>query len=165
MVTQAQASLIDQKKMDTKDPATSDRELHLNKILDAQIELVWRVFTEPDHLANWWGPDGFTNTIETMDVKPGGDWVLTMHGPDGKNYKNRAIYREVIPLEKIVFDHFAPAFTTTLLFEPRGTQTNLSWKMVFETVELFTVVVKTFKADEGLVQNINKLADYLSKVH
>jgi len=162
---QAQACSIDPKKMDTKDPATSDRELHLNKILDAPIELVWRVFTEPDHLANWWGPDGFTNTIETMDVKPGGDWVLTMHGPDGKNYKNRAIYREVIPLEKIVFDHFAPDFTTTLLFEPRGTQTSLSWKMVFETVELFTIVVKTFKADEGLVQNINKLADYLLKVH
>ena len=52
---------------------TADRELLLTRILDAPIELVWEVWTKPEHIALWWGPDGFTNTIEEMDVQPDGE--------------------------------------------------------------------------------------------
>jgi len=140
---------------------TKDRELLLERILDAPIDLVWEVWTNPEHIAKWWGPNGFTNTITTMDMEPGGEWNLVMHGPDGTDYKNRSVFKEIIPHKKIVFDHFAPNFTTTIEFEAQGEQTNLKWHMLFESKEEFIQVVKTFKADEGLKQNIEKLNQYL----
>lgn len=140
---------------------TSDRELRISRLLNAPREVVWEVFTTPEHIRNWWGPDGFTNTIETMDVTPGGIWQFVMHGPDGKNYPNKSIYREVLKPERFVFDHIGPNFTTTLTFEAEGNKTLLTWHMVFESKELFEQVVKTVKADEGLKQNISKLETYL----
>ena len=72
---------------------TTDRELLLIRTLDFPIELVWEVWTKPEHLANWWGPNGFTNTIKTMDMVPGGQFELTMHGPDGTDYVNKSTYK------------------------------------------------------------------------
>ncbi len=83
---------------------TNDRQLLLTRTLNAPIDLVWVAWTNPRHIAKWWGPDGFTNTITTMDMKPGGEWIPTMHGPDGKDYKNNSIIKEVIHQKKIVFD-------------------------------------------------------------
>lgn len=141
---------------------TSDREIFLTKILNAPVELVWEVWTSPEHIANWWGPNGFTNTISKMDVSPGGEWNLVMHGPDGTDYKNKSVFKEVIPFKKLVYEHVsAPKFTATIQFEAQGEQTFLSWHMLFETAEQFIQVVKTFKADEGLKQNVEKLAVYL----
>jgi uncharacterized protein YndB with AHSA1/START domain len=140
---------------------TKDRELRITRTLDAPVELVWEVFTKPEHIANWWGPNGFTNTIYTMDVKPGGLWELVMHGPDGTDYKNKSIYKEIVINKKIVFNHFNPDFTTTIEFEEQGGQTHISWHMLFNSAEEFIQVVKTFKADEGLKQNIVKLNAYL----
>jgi len=140
---------------------TKDRELLITRTLNAPVELVWEAFTNPEHVANWWGPNGFTNTIYTMDLRPGGLWELAMHGPDGTNYKNKSIYKEIVVNKKIVFDHFNPDFTTTIEFEEQGEQTHLRWHMLFNSVEEFIQVVKTFKADEGLKQNIEKLIVYL----
>ncbi|MGC4102117.1 SRPBCC family protein [Ferruginibacter sp.] len=142
---------------------TADRELLLTRLLNAPAELVWKVFTEPEHIKNWWGPNGFTNTIFTMDVQPGGEWELTMHGPDGTDYKNKSVYKEIVPLKKIVYDHVSgPHFTATISFEAQGDKTLLTWHMLFESKEQFEQVVKTFKADEGLKQNIEKLQVYLT---
>jgi uncharacterized protein YndB with AHSA1/START domain len=143
---------------------TKDRELLLNRTLNAPIDLVWEVWTNPEHIAKWWGPNGFTNTISIMDVKPGGAWNLTMHGPDGTNYKNESIFKQVIPQKKIVFEHVSPKFIATIQFEAQGEQTHLTWHMVFETAEQFIQAVKTFKADEGLKQNIDKLNLYLAQM-
>lgn len=143
---------------------TKDRELFLTRMLDAPIDLVWEAFTKPEHIAKWWGPNGFTNTITTMDMKPGGEWNLVMHGPDGTDYKNSSVFKEIIPHKKIVFDHFAPNFTTTIELEAQGEQTHLKWHMLFESSEVFIQVVKTFKADEGLKQNFEKLNQYLAKM-
>jgi hypothetical protein len=77
-------------------------------------------------------------------------------------YKNKSIFKEVIPHKKIVYEHVsAPRFTATIRFEDQGDQTLLTWHMLFETREEFLRVVKTFKADEGLKQNIEKLTLYL----
>jgi len=140
---------------------TKDRELVITRTLNAPAELVWEVFTKAEHIANWWGPNGFTNTINIMDVKPGGLWDFVMHGPDGTNYKNKSIFKEIVPLKRIVFDHFNPDFTTTIQFEDLGEQTHIHWHMLFNSAEEFIQVVKTFKADEGLKQNIEKLNAYL----
>ena len=149
--------------MESKKSNTHDRELVLTRTLNAPVDLVWEVWTKSEHIANWWGPNGFTNTITKMDFIPGGEWNLVMHGPDGTDYKNKSIFKEIIPHKKIVYEHIsAPKFVATVDFEERGDQTFIRWHMLFETVEQFIQTVKTFKADEGLKQNIEKLNAYLA---
>ena len=141
---------------------TADRELIISRLLNAPVDLVWDVWTDPEHIKNWWGPDGFTNTISTMDVKKHGEWNLIMHGPDGTDYKNKSVYKEIIKNKKIVYEHLsAPKFTATIKFDAQGEKTMLTWHMLFESKEQFIQVVKTFKADEGLRQNTEKLDHYL----
>jgi uncharacterized protein YndB with AHSA1/START domain len=141
---------------------THGRELLLTRLLNAPINLVWEVWTEPQHIAEWWGPDGFINTISSMDVQPGGEWNLVMHGPDGTDYKNKSVFKEIVKHKKIVYEHITgPKFTATIHFEAQGDKTLLTWHMLFETKEVFIQTVKTFKADEGLKQNIEKLNNYL----
>src|ERR1700733_10924709 len=106
--------------MKKKESNTADREIRISRLLNAPIELVWEVWTDPEHIKNWWGPNGFTNTITKMDVKPGGDWELVMHGPDGTNYPNKSVFKEVLKHQRLVFQHFAPNFTTTIDFVPEG---------------------------------------------
>jgi uncharacterized protein YndB with AHSA1/START domain len=140
---------------------TETRELRITRSFKAPIELMWEVWTNPEHVINWWGPDGFTTTIHTMEVKEGGEWTLTMHGPDGTNYPNRSVYKEIIPMKKIVFEHFNPHFFTTVLFESKGAETLVDWSMLFDTAEMRDIVVKAHKADDGLRQNMEKLNHYL----
>jgi uncharacterized protein YndB with AHSA1/START domain len=141
----------------------ADRELLITRLLNAPIELVWEVWTDPRHIAQWWGPDGFTNTISEMDIKPGGEWNLVMHGPDGTDYKNKSVFKEIVKHKKIVYEHISgPKFLATIEFEKQGKQTFLKWHMLFESREQFIQTVKTFKADEGLKQNIEKLGRYLA---
>src|SRR5689334_7188335 len=84
---------------------TQDREMVMQRVLNAPRELVFDVFTKPEHLAKWWGPDGFLTTVHEMNVKAGGTWRLTMHGPDGTDYLNKMIFIEVVPPERIVYRH------------------------------------------------------------
>ncbi|CAD5270850.1 MULTISPECIES: SRPBCC family protein [unclassified Imperialibacter] len=143
---------------------TSDRELRISRLFDAPIGLMWEVWTDPNHLKNWWGPDGFTNTISKMDVRNGGEWSLVMHGPDGTDYPNESVFTEVIEHKKIVYKHTSPpSFVTTVEFEPQGDKTLMHWHMLFESREQFIEVVKKYGADEGLKQNIEKLAQYLTQ--
>jgi uncharacterized protein YndB with AHSA1/START domain len=148
-----------------KESNTSDRELRISRILNAPIELVWEVWTDPDHLKQWWGPNGFTNTISKMDVRENGEWNLVMHGPDGKDYVNKSVFKEIVPYKKIVYDHVSgPRFLATIEFQAEGDKTRINWHMLFETKEQFVQTVKTFKADEGLKQNLEKLEQYLTKM-
>jgi len=143
--------------------STKNRELTISKTLNAPVELVWEAWTKPEHIANWWGPNGFTNTITKMDINPGGEWNLVMHSPDGIDYKNKSVFKEIVRYKKIVYQHISsPCFTATIEFEAEGEQTHLNWHMLFDTAEEFIRVVKTFKADEGLKQNIEKLNVYLA---
>lgn len=152
--------------MEKKESNTADRELVITRKLDAPIDLVWEVWTKPEHIANWWGPDGFTNTIHVMDMRPGGAWDLVMHGPDGTDYKNKSVFKEIIKNKKIVYEHVSgPKFIATIEFEAQGDETMIRWRMLFQTAEEFIQTVKTFKADEGLKQNIEKLNAFLIKLN
>ena len=145
---------------------TADRELRISRLLNAPVELVWEVWTDPEHIKQWWGPNGFTNTITKMEVQSGGEWNLIMHGPDGTNYKNKSIFTEVIKHKKLVYEHITgPKFIATIEFESRGDKTFLSWHMLFENKEQFIDVVKKFGADEGLKQNVEKLSLYLQQMN
>jgi uncharacterized glyoxalase superfamily protein PhnB/uncharacterized protein YndB with AHSA1/START domain len=142
---------------------TADREISVSRLFNAPIELVWEVWTNPEHIKNWWGPNGFTNTISTMDVKPSGKWKLVMHGPDGKDYKNESVFKEVVKHKKLVYEHVSfPKFIATIEFESRADKTFIHWQMLFESREELIDVVKKFKADEGLKQNMEKLEVYLA---
>lgn len=148
--------------MSNHSSSTADRELIISRVLNAPIELVWEVWTNADHIKNWWGPNGFTNTISKMNLKPGGEWNLVMHGPDGRDYKNKTVFKKIVKHKKIVYEHVsAPKFTATIEFEKQGAKTFLKWQMLFETKEEFIQTVKTFKADEGLKQNVSKLESYI----
>jgi uncharacterized glyoxalase superfamily protein PhnB/uncharacterized protein YndB with AHSA1/START domain len=142
---------------------TKDRELKINRLLNAPIELVWKMWTEPEHIKNWWGPNGFTNSISRMEVKPGGEWEFIMKGPDGKEYPNKNIFKEIVPFEKIVMEHGpSPKFIITATFTAKGDKTELTMNGIFESAAQLKEVVEVFKADEGMRQNVDKLEVYLS---
>ena len=144
---------------------TSSRELSAERILNAPRQLVWQVWTEPNHIAKWWGPNGFTNTIESMDVRGGGQWKFIMHGPDGTDYRNLITYIEIKEPELIVYEHGpSPKFTVTVNFEEIEGKTKITMKSLFETAEVLENIIKTFKADEGMKQNLIKLMDYLREI-
>jgi uncharacterized protein YndB with AHSA1/START domain len=143
---------------------TENREIRITRTFKAPIDLMWEVWTTPEHIVNWWGPNGFTSTIHKIDVEEGGEWKLTLHGPDGTNYPNRSIFKEIIPFKKIVFEHFNPHFITTVLFESKGKETEVDWSLLFDTAEMREIVVKAHKADEGQKQNAVRLEKYLSKL-
>ena len=140
----------------------SKRQLKIARLLNAPRELVWEMWTDPEHIKHWWGPSGFSNSISKMDVRVGGEWEFVMHGPDGTDYKNKHIYKEIIKPEKIVLEHVtAPKFLLTATFEDHGEQTLLTLHGLFESEEQLKNVIKVFKADEGMVQKVDRLETYL----
>lgn len=141
---------------------TESRELMITHTFNVSVERVWEAWTNPDQIIHWWGPDGFTTTIHEMNLRAGGEWKLTLHGPDGTNFPNRSIYKEIIPNKKIEFEHFNPHFITTVIFSSLKHKTVMEWTMLFDSIEMWDVIVKAHKAGEGLKQNIQKLERYLS---
>lgn len=149
--------------VDTLSSATLQRAIVAERILNAPRELVFTVWTEPEHIAKWWGPTGFTNTIHKMDVRAGGEWSFIMHGPDGTDYRNEIVYTEVVRPERIVYDHISgPVFQMTILFdEVAQAKTKVSVQMLFETAELRDRVAREVGAVEGLNQTLTRMEEHL----
>ncbi len=84
---------------------TVNQEVNFTRVLNAPRDLVWEAWTDPNQVVKWWGPNGFTTTIEKMDVRPGGVWKHVMHGPDGTDYPNKSIFVDVVKPERIVYSH------------------------------------------------------------
>lgn len=153
--------------MSTVTRDTSDRELVITRLINAPRELVWKVWTTPEHVKHWWGPDGFTNTIHEMEVKPGGVWRFMMHGPDGKDYPNKIVFIEVVKHELLVYKHSGEEdtedirFHVTVIFEKQGNKTKLTMLSLFESAEVLERVVREFGAKEGMYQTVNRLEEYL----
>lgn len=144
---------------------TADREIVGSRVFNAPRELVWKAFTDPRHVAQWWGPNGFTNTIETMEVRPGGIWRFVMHGPDGVDYPNLITFIEVVEPAHLLYDHGDDAdpaqFRVTATFEDLGGKTRLTMHSVFPTAEERDRVVAEHGASEGLQQTLGRLEAYL----
>lgn len=148
--------------MENKSNSTQDRELLLKRTLNAPIDLVWEAWSNPEHIAKWWGPTGFSNTINIMDMQPGGKWNLVMHGPDGTDYINESIFKEVVYHKRIVYEHTSwPHIIATIDFEDLGEKTGLTWHMLFDSREEFIEVAKKHKAKQGQKENVDKLEVYL----
>jgi uncharacterized protein YndB with AHSA1/START domain len=148
---------------------TADREIVITRVVDAPRELVWKAWTDPEQVVHWWGPKGFTTTIEKMDVRPGGVWKHVMHGPDGTDYPNKSVFTEIVKPERIVYSHGGgrrggrgAQFEATWTFEALGDKTKLTIHMVFPSAADRDRVVKEYGAIEGGNQTLGRLAEHLA---
>lgn len=114
-----------------------ENEIVSTRVLPFPRALVWRAYTEPEHLAVWWGPNGFTNTFETFELKPGGEWKFVMHGPNGADYRNHSVFRSIDEPERIAFRHLGDihAFDVTISLEEVSGGTRAEFRMRFDTAE------------------------------
>lgn len=146
---------------------SKSNEIRITRVYDAPVAAVWDAWTDPAQVAKWWGPRGFTLTTHSKDLRPGGHWTYTMHGPDGVDYPNKAFYYEVEPRRKLVYDHGAnddrpPLFRVTALFSESGGQTTLDMRMTLATPEAAEETRKFIKKAGG-DSTWDRLAEYLSK--
>ena len=114
-----------------------NREILSSRIINSPVEMVYQAFENPNHLKNWWGPEGFTNTIHEFDLRVGGNWILTMHGPEKGNYENSSVFKTVLPNKLISWERKSqPLFDMEIAFEKlEENKTQISFKMIFSTVE------------------------------
>lgn len=120
-----------------KDAIESRSFLH-TRLMDAPRERVFRAFSDPAHLAKWWGPDGFTNTFETFDLRQGGHWKFVMHGPDGTDYPNESVFNELDAPRRVVLEHIvAPHFVLGIdLIEEADGKTLVQWQQTFDSAQV-----------------------------
>jgi uncharacterized protein YndB with AHSA1/START domain len=139
-----------------------------SRLFDVPRELVFAAFTDPKHLAQWWGPNGFTTTTHSFEFRVGGVWRFVMHGPDGRDYQNRVTFDEIKRPELLAYRHgggddVEPVqFSQRLTFEDLSGQTRLIWHGTFPSVEARARVIKDYGADKGLAQTMARLADYVA---
>lgn len=111
--------------------------LRTERVLPASPREVFAAFEQPDRLARWWGPNGFTNTFERFEFWPGGRWVFAMHGPNGASYPNESVFREIRPDSRIVIEHVVkPWYRLTVTLAARDGRTHLAWVQEFESPEV-----------------------------
>ena len=137
-----------------------EKEMVITQIFDAPRELVFQAWTQPEHLAQWWGPKGFTNTFKEFDLRPGGTWEFIMHSPDGHDFPNKIIFVDIVSSERIVLNHVSgPHFQITATFEEHAGKTRFTFCQSFETVKEFDKV-KSFAVD-GNKETIGRLEDQI----
>jgi uncharacterized protein YndB with AHSA1/START domain len=145
-------------------PSTADREFFHSRLIDAPPERVFRAFSDPAHLARWWGPSGFSSTFDEFDMRPGGSWRFVMHGPDGKDYPNENVFVEVAAPERVVLEHLSAHhhFVMTISFTAQAGKTLVGWRQVFDTAaERERVAGVVAQANE---QNLDRLAAEVLRV-
>ena len=140
----------------------ADNEITSSRVFNASRERLYAAFADPAQVAVWWGPAGFTNTIHDFDLRPGGKWLFTMHGRDGKTYEQDKTFEEVIPGRKVSFRHHAPVhgfrMEQTYSDEPGGAS-RLDWRMRFDAPgELEKIRDFIDKANE---ENFDRLQSHL----
>lgn len=145
----------------------SERELVLTRLFDAPPALVFRAYTDPAYLPQWWGPNGFTVTTREIDIRPGGVWRFVMHGPDGTDYDNRIRYQEIVASERLAYDHDGDVdgdphgFHVVITLEEEGGKTRLTQRSLFASAEAVEMV-KSFGAVELGYQTLGRLEAHLA---
>jgi len=164
---------------------SSDREFAITRVFGAPRELVFKAWTEPKHMAQWWGPHGFTNPVCELDVRPGGAYRIVMRDSDGVDYPVKGVYREVVKPERLVMtvdvsehpaewhDMVMPnhakgdanpagAMLQTVTFEEQNGKTKLTIRMHFESAAIRDAFVKA-GMNEGWSESLDRLAGALSQ--
>lgn len=143
---------------------TPECEIVTTRTFDAPRGLVFKAWTDPVHLSKWWGPRGFTNTFHTFDLRVGGRWIFTMHGPEKGNYENACTFIAVKEPELLVWDRQSqPIFQVEVRFEETAVnQTKVVFKMKFNS-EKECSKIRPF-APEKNEENMDKLEEELKKM-
>ena len=140
-----------------------DRELVTTRVLNAPRERVFSAFSEAGQLAQWWGPEGFRNTFHEFDLRAGGAWRYTMHGPNGADYPNESVFVEVVKPERIVIEHVSgPRFRLTITLTAEAGRTRLTWRQRFPTAaDCDRIKALAIPANE---QNLDRLEARLAQM-
>jgi uncharacterized protein YndB with AHSA1/START domain len=152
----------------TVEPYEAANEIRITRVYDAPVALVWDAWTQDEHVVHWWGPRGFSLTTHAKDLRPGGAWAYTMHGPDGKDWPNFTRYHEVEPRAKLVYDHGAtsadaqPMFRVTAIFTDLGGQTRLDLRMTLASAEA-AAQTRAFVKAAGGNGTWDRLAEFLER--
>ena len=153
---------------------SEDLVLVVTRIFDAARELVFKIFTDPKHLARFWGPTGFTSNVREMDPRPGGAFCIDMRGPDGGICPCKGVYREVVEPERIVYigepdgghgcgGGLPPRALVTISFAGHDGKTTVTIDTRFEAAADRDAAVKMgFKS--GWASSLDRLADLLEKL-
>ena len=148
---------------------TEGQELVFERIFEAPRELVWKVITDPERVTNWWGPDGYTTTVETMDVRPGGKWRWINHTTAGEDVPFKGEYLEVVPPERLVQTEIwdVPGFDdraaiNTLVLEDLGGRTKFVARSRFPSVEDLEGALANGMIG-GALQSYDRLAEEIAK--
>jgi uncharacterized protein YndB with AHSA1/START domain len=128
-----------------------------SKKLSADPSEVFAAMSDPARIARWWGPAGFTSTIHELELFPGGRWLLTMHGPDGKDYPNESRFTRVEAGKVLEIEHLSGHhFVLTIELQPSSDGTEVKWRQTFDTVEHYQGIAELVAAANE--QNLERLA-------
>lgn len=143
---------------------TPDCEIITTRVVNAPISLAFKAWTDPNHLKNWWGPKGFSNTINEFDLRPGGKWTFIMHGPDKGNYPNEVEFIKINKPNLIYWKrHSKPLFKVLTTFEEISeNQTKIVFKMIFDTADECHKL-KPYVVDKN-EENFDRLEVELTKI-
>lgn len=149
----------------------NEKELTLTRIINAPRALVFRAFTDPKHVAQWWGPRGFTNPVCELDLRPGGAILIHMRSPDGIIYPMTGVYHEIVRPERLIFTSAAldekghPLFEVlnTITFAEHGGKTTLT---MHASVSKVRVEAAPYLAgmEAGWMQTLERLEEFVAKI-
>lgn len=129
--------------------------------------MLWEAWTNPERVVRWWGPAGFTTTNHEMDVRPGGVWVHTMHGPDGTDYPSRAVFREVVHPHRITYhldggsERARVECDVRWTFEAVGGGTRVTMRITFPSIAARDRAIDALGVREAGIITLERLADHL----
>ncbi|HEY3987797.1 MAG TPA: SRPBCC family protein [Acidobacteriaceae bacterium] len=145
-----------------------DREMAITRIFDAPRETVFDAWIDSQAIGQWWGPRGFSTTTHSMEMRTGGVWQYTMHGPDGTNYPNEIRYESVEIPERIIYttsggreDDDIHTHRVIVEFRDKGGKTEVSLRMIFPSAAERDEIVKVYGALKGLNETMDRLGEYL----
>jgi uncharacterized protein YndB with AHSA1/START domain len=122
-----------------KQSETNDRTLSLKRTFSAPLKLVWEAWTQPEHIAQWWGPKGMKTKVVEHNFKVGGKWKYVMAMPDGSEFIGDGIYSVIVEFEKIFssanFKPMTEGVEIQALFEADGDKTNFTFNVIHPTEE------------------------------
>ena len=146
--------------MEAVDSRSDSRRFRINVSPSA----VFAAMSQPERIARWWGPTGFSNTIHEFEFKPNGRWLLTMHGPDGKDYPNESRFTRIIDGKLFEIEHLnGHHFILTIELEEREHETEVRWRQTFDSAEHYKRIA-AFVA-EANQQNLERLAAEVQRGH
>lgn len=155
-------------ELDDRSIGGETTELRLTRTFDAPRQRVWKAWTDPAQVAEWWGPNGFTNTVDEIEVRQGGVWRFVVHGPDGADFHNEFVYDEIVEPERLVYTHPPNEeidflrFRVTVTFEEGADgDTGLAFRMDFDSAS-DRETLEELDGVEAANQTLDRLAGFLA---